>query len=57
MLGKVTGLHRYFKVSDSTLPPNKSGYALVDGMAKAWELYGNKKYDKRNAFVPILLLY
>jgi hypothetical protein len=44
VLGKVTGLQSHFEVSDSTLPPNKSGYALADGMAKAWELYGDKKY-------------
>ncbi|ELR15612.1 glutathione synthetase [Acanthamoeba castellanii str. Neff] len=41
----VAQMHRHashFEVSDSTLPPNKSGYALADGMAKAWELYGDK---------------
>lgn len=42
VLGKVAGLQSHFEVSDSTLPPNKSGYALADGMAKAWELYGDK---------------
>jgi hypothetical protein len=44
VLGKVTALHRHFQVDDSTLPPNKSGHALADGMAKAWELYGDKRH-------------
>ena len=47
VLGKVAGLLSHFEVSDSTLPPNKSGYALADGMAKAWELYGDKTSPPR----------